>query len=136
MLFRSLGAYLVAIGLFLRWHDSAEGRVKAALGEVRYERAEQWGSALGLDQAVSYALGEPAPANQVNPGQQLLSRRELQVAELLSEGLSNREIAARLTIAPRTADSHVEHIRTKLGFTSRAQIAVWLVQRPENSVAR
>ncbi|HTK62571.1 MAG TPA: LuxR C-terminal-related transcriptional regulator [Pseudonocardia sp.] len=143
MLFRSLGAYLVAIGLFLRWHDSAERRVKAALGDVRYERSEQWGRSLGMETAVAYALGEPAPAVRAATtgapgaaGGEVLSKRELQVAELLTEGLSSREIAARLTIAPRTADSHVEHIRTKLGFTSRAQITAWLVARRENSVPR
>ena len=145
MLFRSLGAYLVAIGLFLRWHDRAERRVKAALGEVRYERAEQRGRALGLGEAVAYALGEPSrpgagragpddPGAGV-PGQEALSRRELQVAELVTEGLSNREIAARLTISPRTADSHVEHIRTKLGVGSRAQIAAWVVARRETPVS-
>ncbi len=136
MSFRSLGAYLVAIGLFLRWHDSAERRVKAALGEVRYERAERWGRSLELDQAAAYALGEPDSGQAPASGDQTLSRRELQVAELLTEGLSSREIAARLTIAPRTADSHVEHIRTKLGFTSRAQITAWLVARRESTTAR
>lgn len=136
VLFRPLGAYLVAIGLFLHWHDSAERRVKTALGDIRYDRAEQWGRSLRLDEAVAYALGEPAPAKAVAAGGETLSRRELQVAELLTEGLSSREIAARLTIAPRTADSHVEHIRTKLGFTSRAQITAWLVARRENSVPR
>jgi len=52
-----------------------------------------------------------------------LSRREQQIAELVAEGTSNKEIAARLVIAPRTAEGHVEHILVKLGFTSRAQIA-------------
>ena len=44
---------------------------------------------------------------------------------LLAQGLSNREIAGRLVISARTAESHVEHILTKLGFTSQAQIAAW-----------
>jgi non-specific serine/threonine protein kinase len=41
---------------------------------------------------------------------------------LLAKGLSNREIASQLVISPRTAEAHVEHILTKLGFTSRAQV--------------
>jgi DNA-binding NarL/FixJ family response regulator len=48
------------------------------------------------------------------------------VARLVAEGQSNREIAARLVISQRTAEGHVEHILTKLGFTSRAQIAAWI----------
>jgi pimeloyl-ACP methyl ester carboxylesterase/DNA-binding CsgD family transcriptional regulator len=54
-----------------------------------------------------------------------LSAREFEVASLVAEGMTNREIATRLHIAPRTADAHVEHIRTKLGVRSRAQIAAW-----------
>ena len=52
------------------------------------------------------------------------------MAELVGEGLSNREIAGRLVIAQRTVESHVENVLHKLGFTSRAQIAVWISKRP------
>jgi DNA-binding CsgD family transcriptional regulator len=55
-----------------------------------------------------------------------LSRRETEVALMVSEGLSNREIAKRLFIAERTAEYHVGSIRNKLGFRSRTQIAVWI----------
>ena len=55
-----------------------------------------------------------------------LTRRELQVAHLVAEGLSNREIASRLTISTRTAESHIEHLLGKLGLNSRAQIAAWV----------
>jgi len=57
-----------------------------------------------------------------------LSRRESEVALLVSEGLSNREIARRLFIAERTAEYHVESIRNKLGVHSRTQIAVWITE--------
>lgn len=55
-----------------------------------------------------------------------LSRREREVAALVAEGLSNREIAERLFISERTAEGHVEQIRNKLGFKSRAQVAAWV----------
>ncbi|MFG3258848.1 ATP-binding protein [Streptomyces sp. NPDC048172] len=51
-----------------------------------------------------------------------LTRREREVAALVAEGLTNREIAERLVVSKRTADAHVEHILTKLGLTSRTQI--------------
>jgi non-specific serine/threonine protein kinase len=47
------------------------------------------------------------------------------VARLIAAGRSNGEIAAGLVIAQRTAENHVEHILTKLGFTCRAQVAAW-----------
>ena len=62
-----------------------------------------------------------------------LTRREREVADLVAEGLTNREIAARLFISERTAESHVEQIRNKLGFHSRAQIAAWVTARDQNS---
>ncbi|HEX2041731.1 MAG TPA: LuxR C-terminal-related transcriptional regulator [Acidimicrobiales bacterium] len=56
-----------------------------------------------------------------------LSRREVEVAKLVAEGLTNRQIAERLVISERTAQHHVQHILTKLGFSSRSQIAAWTV---------
>ncbi|MFN2608155.1 MAG: LuxR C-terminal-related transcriptional regulator, partial [Acidimicrobiales bacterium] len=58
-----------------------------------------------------------------------LTRREREVAALVSEGLTNRDIAQRLFIAERTAENHVQHILTKLGLSSRSQIAVWAVKQ-------
>jgi DNA-binding NarL/FixJ family response regulator len=54
-----------------------------------------------------------------------LSAREVEVATLVAQGLTNRQIADRLVISERTAQNHVQHILTKLGFTSRSQIAAW-----------
>jgi DNA-binding CsgD family transcriptional regulator/tetratricopeptide (TPR) repeat protein len=56
-----------------------------------------------------------------------LSRREREVAALVARGLTNREIARTLVLSERTAENHVQHILTKLGFGSRAQIAAWAV---------
>lgn len=56
------------------------------------------------------------------------TKREIEVAGLIAEGLTNKEIAARLVISPRTAQGHVEHLLVKLGVTSRRQIAAWFVE--------
>src|ERR1700730_17288306 len=58
-----------------------------------------------------------------------LSRRELEIAGLVAQGLTNREIAGRLFISERTVDGHLEHVREKLGVNSRAQIAAWVVRQ-------
>ena len=58
----------------------------------------------------------------------LLTRRELEVASLVAAGLTNHAIATRLSVAPRTAEAHVENIRRKLQVRSRAQIAAWITE--------
>jgi DNA-binding NarL/FixJ family response regulator len=59
----------------------------------------------------------------------VLTVREMEIARLIARGLSNRGIAAELTISPATAARHVANIFGKLGFTSRAQVAAWTVER-------
>ena len=63
----------------------------------------------------------------VDPGPRLTGR-ELEVAALVAEGLTNQAIASRLSVAPRTAEAHVENIRRKLQVRSRAQIAAWVTE--------
>jgi pimeloyl-ACP methyl ester carboxylesterase/DNA-binding CsgD family transcriptional regulator len=74
-----------------------------------------------LDATLGF-LCEPA-----SPGPRLTAR-ELEVAELVAEGLTNHAIARRLSVAPRTAEAHVENIRRKLQVRSRAQIAAWVTE--------
>jgi DNA-binding NarL/FixJ family response regulator len=59
--------------------------------------------------------------------------REREVADLVAQSLSNREIAAGLVTSVRTAETHVENILHKLGFTSRTQIAAWIAARHDES---
>ena len=64
-----------------------------------------------------------------------LSRREREVAQLVAEGLTSREIAQKLFISERTAEGHVEQIRNKLGFRSRAQVAAWFAAETSTAPA-
>jgi predicted ATPase/DNA-binding CsgD family transcriptional regulator len=84
-----------------------------------------------LDDVIDFVLGvadDRRRAGRTDVGTPL-SKRELEVAELIESGLSNREIAERLVISKRTADGHVERILAKLGFSSRAQVAAWMARR-------
>lgn len=72
-------------------------------------------------------LGVPAAAAAAGAPVRL-SPRERQVAELIAAGQSNAEIAMGLSISERTAEAHAEHIRIKLDFRSRAQIAAWVAR--------
>ncbi|MBO3746035.1 helix-turn-helix transcriptional regulator [Streptosporangiaceae bacterium NEAU-GS5] len=62
-------------------------------------------------------------------GGQVLTDREFEVAELVADGLTNQAIATRLSVAPRTIESHAENIRRKLQVSSRAQIAAWVTEQ-------
>lgn len=87
------------------------------------------GRTMTVDQAGDYALANmPAVEQAGRPPKMLLTRREQQVAELVAQGRTNREIAAALLITEKTAENHVQHILNKLGFRSRAQIAAWAVE--------
>jgi DNA-binding NarL/FixJ family response regulator len=93
------------------------------------------------DRAVDYALAIDELAASMPPNPTLpdatvavdghpggLTTREREVAALIAQGYSNQRIAAALVISPRTAMRHVEHILTKLGMHSRAQVAAWAVR--------
>ncbi|CAM5320772.1 LuxR family transcriptional regulator [Streptomyces spiroverticillatus] len=105
--------------------DRLTQEAKEALGEVEFDRLRAEGATLGLRQVVALALDEPPHDSRLPapPTLDALTRREREVAALVHQGLSNREIAERLVISKRTADAHVEHILAKLGFGSRGEIA-------------
>jgi DNA-binding NarL/FixJ family response regulator len=67
-----------------------------------------------------------------------LTAREVEVLVLLARGLSNKQIAERLVITPKTASNHIEHIYAKIGASSRAAAAMFAVQHgllPEEKIA-
>jgi pimeloyl-ACP methyl ester carboxylesterase/DNA-binding CsgD family transcriptional regulator len=82
------------------------------------------GDAQSVVDQVRRFLGLPALRRAVPTG---LTARQTEVAALVAEGLTNRQIADRLGISERSAESHLERIRLRLGFSSRAQVAVWYV---------
>jgi DNA-binding CsgD family transcriptional regulator len=90
------------------------------------------GDSAPLVRAVLEYLGETAgPPGRPGPrsGGEVLTPRQLQVAALVADGLSNRQIARRLGIKERSAEGHVERIRQRLDVRSRAQIAAWWARR-------
>jgi non-specific serine/threonine protein kinase len=118
-------------------HESVVAELRSSLGERRFRDLVAEGSRLGTDELVRLSLGEEPlrVKEQSNLARSDLTRREEEVARLVAEGASNREIADRLFISVRTAETHVEHILTKLGFTSRVQIATWLKDDALTSLA-
>ncbi|MDH2428918.1 LuxR C-terminal-related transcriptional regulator [Sphaerisporangium sp. TRM90804] len=129
-IWKSAGAPLSGFGHLMIYHGECLATVRLAMGEAALGAAVERGARLSLDEALDYALSDReaavAPAGEAPSP---LTRRETEIAQLVARGLSNKEIAGSLVIAQRTAEGHIEHILGKLGFHSRAQIAVWVGDR-------
>ena len=114
-----------AVPLLAQAKESAMG----ALGATKFEVEFELGKRLSREVALRLALGksdqvEVGVSNGANAGP--LGKRELEVARLVAEGLSNKQIATRLFISDRTVATHIGNILNKLGFNSRAQVASWM----------
>jgi predicted ATPase/class 3 adenylate cyclase/DNA-binding CsgD family transcriptional regulator len=132
----AIGAKSVPIQPSLRpVYDREMTAVRRALGEEVFAAACAVGRAMSLDEAVTAALAiteEAVSADttvtalaKANGAAAVLTQREQEVAALIVRGYTNRKIADELVITEGTAANHVNHILNKLGFGSRAQIAVW-----------
>jgi predicted ATPase/DNA-binding CsgD family transcriptional regulator len=122
--------------------DELLGSAQLAIGKDEALELLAAGARLTAVEAVTLAIGlaRPAGAEHGRPGVQPdqpgaggLTPRELEIAGLIAKGLSNRAIADELVISPATAARHVANIFTKLGFTSRSQLAAWAAQRDQSS---
>ncbi|GGZ90662.1 LuxR family transcriptional regulator [Streptomyces bluensis] len=127
-LWKTIGGTLSAPPFLLDSHRHHESAVREKLGARAYDRAYRSGAGRPVPSAMAYVLGE----EQADAPARVLTRREGQVADLVAAGLTNKEIAVRLTITLRTAENHVERILAKLGFRSRTQLAVWRNEQGDN----
>jgi non-specific serine/threonine protein kinase len=116
--------------------EASLARARATLGKTAFGEAWAAGQAMTLDETIQcvHAVESSGPieaADRAPPPRAAptspLTAREREVAALVARGLTNRQIAGALVVTEGTAASHVEHIRTKLGFHSRAQIAAWAI---------
>lgn len=131
-LWASFGVRLFGSPHWLENGHRAERAAREALGERVFDAAYRSGSALDGADAIAVALGRtgaPSAVDLAHTSGVRLTRREDQIAGLIAEGLSNRDIAERLVISQRTAEGHVERILAKLGFHSRSQVAAWVGER-------
>ncbi len=120
---------------FNEYHDRCQRQIRRSLGEPRYGKFFEQGANVPLQEAIGYALGERRRTNSQATKEPTasLSPREREIADLVAQGMSNKQIANDLVISPRTAEAHVENILVKLGFTARAQIAAWVSAQREGN---
>jgi predicted ATPase/DNA-binding CsgD family transcriptional regulator len=145
---RDLVGAVMSWGPTANFHEDYQARARQALGADAFDAAFDVGLHMTFDEVIAFALDEvPTPpsaplraarnadlgSGPLAEGLPVLTQREWEVARLVAEGLSNRQIAGRLVISQRTAEGHVEHVLTKLGFTSRSQIAAWAVEQDAGS---
>ena len=97
--------------------------LRDATGQADFDTAWAEGAKLSIEEAIAYAQRGRGLRKRGGSGWASLTRAELDVVKLVSEGLGNKDVAARLFVSPRTVQAHLTHIYTKLGLTSRVQLA-------------
>jgi DNA-binding CsgD family transcriptional regulator len=93
-----------------------------AMGDEELESAWAEGAALSIEEAIAYTQRGRGERKRPSSGWASLTPTERDVVQLVSEGLANKDIATRLFVSPRTVQTHLTHVYTKLGLTSRVQL--------------
>ncbi len=113
----------VRYALYQPGYEANVTTVRAAIGDDDFEHAWAEGAALSTDEAIAYAQRGRGERKRPASGWASLTPAERDVVRLVGEGLANKDIATRLFVSPRTVQSHLTHIYTKLEVTSRVQLA-------------
>ena len=114
---------LVRFKIFDAFFEFPVAALRDGMGEKDFESAWAEGAALSTDEAIAYAQRRRGERKRPTSGWASLTPTERDVVRLVSEGLANNDIATRLFVSPRTVQTHLTHVYTKLGLTSRVQLA-------------
>ena len=104
-------------------YETSVAALRDAMGEDDFDGAWAEGAALSTEEAIAYAQRGRGERKRPSSGWASLTPTERDVVRLVSEGLANKDIATRLFVSPRTVQTHLTHVYTKLGLTSRVQLA-------------
>jgi predicted ATPase/DNA-binding CsgD family transcriptional regulator len=103
-------------------YEASVAALRDAMGEQDFDSAWAEGAALSIEEAIAYAQRGRGERKRPTTGWSSLTPAERDVVKLVSEGLGNKGIATRLFVSPRTVQTHLTHVYTKLGITSRVQL--------------
>ena len=120
----------VRFQIYQAGYETSAATVRNALGENDFEGACAEGAALSTKEAIAYAQRGRGERKRPTSGWASLTPAEREVVRLVGEGLANKAIAARLFVSPRTVQTHLTHVYTKLGITSRVQLAQKAARHP------
>jgi DNA-binding CsgD family transcriptional regulator len=104
-------------------YQASMAALRNAMGEKDFESAWAEGATLSTEEAIAYAQRGHGQRKRPTSGWAALTPTERHVVRLVSDGLANKDIAARLFVSPRTVQTHLTHVYTKLGLTSRVHLA-------------
>jgi predicted ATPase/class 3 adenylate cyclase/DNA-binding NarL/FixJ family response regulator len=104
-------------------HNESVAVLRQVLGDREFGDAWAEGEALSVEQAIAYVKRGHGERKRPSTGWESLTPAELDVVKLVSEGLPNKDIAARLFVSARTVQAHLSHVYSKLGLSSRVQLA-------------
>jgi predicted ATPase/class 3 adenylate cyclase/DNA-binding CsgD family transcriptional regulator len=113
---------VVRFAVYQTDYDAAITSIRDALGEAAFDAARAEGAALSIEESIAYAQRGRGERKRPNAGWESLTPAERDVVRLVSEGLANKDIATRLFISPRTVQTHLTHVYTKLDLASRVQL--------------
>jgi predicted ATPase/class 3 adenylate cyclase/DNA-binding CsgD family transcriptional regulator len=103
-------------------YEASVAAVRDAMGQGDFDSAWAEGAALSTEEAIAYAQRGRGERKRPTRGWASLTPTERDVVRLVSEGLANNDIATRLFVSPRTVQTHLTHVYTKLGLSSRVQL--------------
>jgi predicted ATPase/DNA-binding CsgD family transcriptional regulator len=111
-------------------HERSTALALEALGQRTYDESYERGLAMTTEDAVAFAVEDRLPSKStriVKPRTEIrLTKRELEIARLIANEMTSRDVATRLFISERTVEAHVTNMLNKLGLNSRIELARWL----------
>ena len=103
-------------------YEASVAALRDAMGDEDFDAAWAEGAALSTDEAIAYTQRGRGQRKRPTSGWASLTPTERDVVRLVSDGLANKDIATGLFVSPRTVQTHLTHVYTKLGLTSRVEL--------------
>jgi predicted ATPase/DNA-binding CsgD family transcriptional regulator len=122
------------VALFRAQHERSVSLLTRGIGQKAFDMAFARGREMTIGEGVAFAVQDQQPpglASAARPRSRApLTGRQLEIARLIADDLSNRQIAERLFLSERTVETHITNMLNKLGLNSRVQLSRWLADQP------